>query len=60
MSGLYCSGCGLPVEQCDGACRRPLDPPRFCERCGKRMAVQVMPGHYTARCLRHGTVTRGA
>lgn len=27
---LSCSGCGRTWSECDGSCRRSLDPPRFC------------------------------
>ena len=29
--------------ECDGSCRRELDPPRFCPECGKKMFAQVTP-----------------
>jgi hypothetical protein len=34
-----------------------LEPPRYCERCGRRMVVQVSPDGWWARCSRHGTLT---
>jgi hypothetical protein len=49
----YCSGCGRPLA--DGMhvrCSRPLDPPRYCEQCGRKLAVQVLPTGYVARCVR--------
>lgn len=52
--GGHCAGCGRPANACDGRCRRPLDPPRFCTECGRRLAVQVTPAGYTARCREHG------
>ena len=55
----HCTGCGRLVEQCDGSCRRSLDPPRFCPVCGRRMAVQVTPTGYTARCRDHGELASG-
>ncbi|MGN2640287.1 biotin synthase auxiliary protein BsaP [Nocardia takedensis] len=33
-----------------------LEPPRFCERCGRRMIVQVSPDGWWARCSRHGMI----
>jgi hypothetical protein len=53
---MFCQGCGRASEECDGSCRRLLDPPRFCEQCGRRLAVQVTPGHVEARCRDHGRV----
>ena len=32
-----------------------LEPPRFCEECGRRMIVQVSPDGWWAKCSRHGT-----
>ena len=29
-----------------------LDPPRYCEDCGARLTVQVVPSGFHARCLR--------
>ncbi|GAA4480596.1 hypothetical protein GCM10023094_27410 [Rhodococcus olei] len=31
-----------------------LEPPRFCEDCGRRMIVQVSPDGWWAKCSRHG------
>ncbi|MEU1997864.1 hypothetical protein ABZ511_25750 [Nocardia gamkensis] len=36
-----------------------LEPPRFCEQCGRRMIVQVSPDGWWAKCSRHG-VTESA
>ncbi|MDT9664477.1 hypothetical protein RTZ71_27565 [Rhodococcus qingshengii] len=33
-----------------------LEPPRFCEQCGRRMIVQVSPDGWWAKCSRHGVV----
>ncbi|WP_067478970.1 biotin synthase auxiliary protein BsaP [Nocardia amamiensis] len=33
-----------------------LEPPRFCEQCGRRMIVQVSPDGWWARCSRHGVL----
>ena len=48
----YCDGCGTPVaesahEHCGGA----TDTPRFCVSCGRKLAVQVLPTGYVARCV---------
>ncbi|MHB1488108.1 MAG: biotin synthase auxiliary protein BsaP [Acidimicrobiales bacterium] len=52
----YCTGCGRPACKCAGSCRRELDPPRFCPNCGRKMAVQVTPTGWHARCRDHGPV----
>ncbi|MDV7086561.1 hypothetical protein GXW84_28035 [Rhodococcus sp. IEGM 248] len=31
-----------------------LEPPRFCEACGRRMVVQISPDGWWAKCSRHG------
>jgi hypothetical protein len=49
----FCTGCG--GASCAG-CSRPLDPPRFCPACGRRLTVAVTPGGYRARCRHHGQV----
>jgi hypothetical protein len=55
-AGDFCAGCGKPVGDGDHArCRLRLagtDPPRYCTRCGRKLAVQVLPTGYTARCVR--------
>ncbi|WP_040777130.1 biotin synthase auxiliary protein BsaP [Nocardia pneumoniae] len=33
-----------------------LEPPRFCEQCGRRMIVQVSPDGWWAKCSRHGVL----
>ncbi|RVW05903.1 biotin synthase auxiliary protein BsaP [Rhodococcus xishaensis] len=33
-----------------------LEPPRFCEQCGRRMVVQVSPDGWWAKCSRHGVL----
>ena len=33
-----------------------LRPPRFCAACGRKMAVQVRPNGWWAKCSRHGKV----
>lgn len=49
----FCGHCGEPgVEHPD-----PLDPPRFCTRCRRRMVVQVHPTGWSARCVEHGVRT---
>ncbi|MDQ3985644.1 MAG: hypothetical protein M3280_04010 [Actinomycetota bacterium] len=53
---MFCVGCGRSTTECDGSCRRPLDPPRFCSRCGRRLLVQITPAGYSATCRTHGEV----
>jgi hypothetical protein len=51
----FCDQCGQPAgdhPRC--AARRPLEPPRYCPDCARRMVVQVTPSGWTARCSRHG------
>ena len=43
---------------CPG-CRRPLDPPRFCPTCGRRLTVRVTPTHVHASCRDHGAAGSG-
>jgi hypothetical protein len=50
----FCTGCGRGAGECLGGCVSELDPPRFCPRCGRRMAVTVVPTGATARCRDHG------
>lgn len=33
-----------------------LEPPRFCEQCGRRMVVQISPDGWWAKCSRHGVI----
>jgi hypothetical protein len=48
----YCAGCGKPMRDGKhGGCLRPLDPPRWCANCGRKLAVQVLPTGYEARCV---------
>jgi len=52
----HCAGCGRRADECDGSCRRPLDPDRFCARCGRRTTVLVTPAGHRATCRVHGAV----
>lgn len=38
------------------AAQLDLRPPRFCAACGRKMAVQVRPNGWWAKCSRHGVV----
>jgi dethiobiotin synthetase len=53
----YCTGCGRTAGECPGDCVSELDPPRFCPRCGRRMAVTITPTGSAARCRDHGELT---
>lgn len=54
-AAAFCDGCGKPSAECAG-CRWEYDPPHFCARCGTRMAVNVSPNGWKARCKTHGEV----
>jgi hypothetical protein len=49
----YCDGCGRSQAGHE-SCRTITDPPRYCVRCGRKLAVQVLPTGYTARCVSCG------
>lgn len=51
---MFCIGCGRRSDECDGTCRGPLETPRFCARCGRKLDVQVTPQGFSARCRKHG------
>ncbi|HWK27212.1 MAG TPA: hypothetical protein VNS09_11645 [Solirubrobacter sp.] len=49
----YCDGCGRPAAVVAHAhCGGATDTPRYCARCGRKLAVQILPTGYTARCVR--------
>lgn len=52
----YCTGCGRQAAECPGGCAPPLDPPRHCPRCGRRLAVTITPLGVQARCRDHGQI----
>jgi hypothetical protein len=37
-----------------------LEPPRYCDRCGRRMVVQIVPDGWTSVCSRHGLIDSAA
>ena len=37
-----------------GRPRTGYEPPRFCQLCGRKMAVQVTPHGWIAHCAKHG------
>lgn len=53
----WCDQCGGAGEHAECAARRPLEPPRWCARCRRRMVVQVLPRGWSARCSEHGLRT---
>jgi hypothetical protein len=58
-AAAFCRWCGKSAGTpgCEGgACRRPLDPPRCCPTCGRRLRVVVIPTGVTATCRDHGDV----
>jgi DNA-directed RNA polymerase subunit RPC12/RpoP len=62
MLGQYCGHCGEELAgsgsshpSCVHALQ--LEPPRFCQHCGRRMVVQVSPTGWTAQCSRHAAVS---
>ena len=61
VAARYCDGCGGQIDVGDHsrcqARRAATDPPRFCEACGRKLAVQVLPLGWSARCVRCGPVT---
>jgi ribosomal protein S18 acetylase RimI-like enzyme len=52
---VFCGWCGKPGSHTE--CADPLEPPRYCTQCRRRMVVQVHPTGWSARCVEHGTVT---
>ncbi len=52
----FCLGCGRPAADCPGGCSPALDPPRYCPRCGRRLAVTIVPTGVQARCRDHGPI----
>ena len=57
-AGVYNVHTGRPEEALLPAppVQLGLRPPRYCAACGRRMAVQVRPNGWWAKCSRHGTV----
>ncbi|MBY8871256.1 hypothetical protein K7640_05265 [Micromonospora sp. PLK6-60] len=55
----WCDHCGTATGAGDhAACAaaRALEPPRYCDRCRRRMKVQVLPAGWSARCVEHGEI----
>lgn len=55
LAPMCCGYCGRATTECDGGCTRPLDPDRFCVRCGRRLVVRVSPASHSATCKVHGS-----
>jgi len=53
----WCRHCGRERVACSGECQRPLDPPHFCPRCGRKLVVQVVPTGHRAHCRDHGPLS---
>ena len=59
-TALYCGHCGREIaDDSHEDCRRALtlEPPRYCDRCRRRMVVQVHPMGWSARCSVHGELS---
>jgi dethiobiotin synthetase len=52
----FCCHCGRARADCAGACARPLDPPHFCPRCGRKLIVKLFPTAHRAHCSTHGAI----
>lgn len=65
----FCAHCGEESDDlvvvggiaAHAAClaRYPLDPPRYCSICRRRMVVRVTPAGWEATCSRHGVINSG-
>lgn len=55
-AGVYNVHTGLADGEVPPFAQLGLRPPRFCAACGRKMAVQVRPNGWRARCSRHGEV----
>ncbi|WP_433134230.1 hypothetical protein ACQPWW_09015 [Micromonospora sp. CA-240977] len=56
---VWCDRCGEPATAAAHpgcASARQLEPPRFCQRCRRRMKVQVLPVGWSAVCVEHGEI----
>ena len=54
---VHCTCCGTALaSHPTPPCSRPLEPPRFCPTCGRRLRVQVHPTGWDARCRDHGVI----
>jgi hypothetical protein len=56
----FCTRCGGAAAAGDhAACvaALALEPPRYCQACGRRLRVQVLPTGWHATCVEHGQTT---
>lgn len=44
---------GVDIKLSPGA-QAGFEAPRFCQICGRKMAVQIRPDGYSCKCSRHG------
>lgn len=49
----------LPETQLSPGARAGLEPPRYCQICGRKMGVQIHPMGWTAKCTKHGELDSG-
>lgn len=49
----FCVDCGLAEAECPGG-HGPLEAPRHCPVCGRRMAVTIIPTGHRSVCRTHG------
>ena len=52
----FCPGCGKATPGGCPGCLWEYDPPHYCTACGLRLAVNVSPNGWKARCKTHGDV----
>ena len=52
----YCVDCGCVETECAGS-HGPLEAPRYCPTCGRRMAVTIIPTGHRSVCRTHGEPT---
>jgi hypothetical protein len=50
----HCPRCGRPGTHDDCLAALAYEAPRFCERCGRKLRVQVYPDGFIAVCRDHG------
>ncbi|MBJ7347552.1 MAG: hypothetical protein JHC87_03150 [Thermoleophilaceae bacterium] len=54
---IFCGACGQSLEGGAHSCERSglvtaeFDPARYCQNCGSKLTMQVLPHGLTAECL---------